>query len=317
MTKRNKQTIYLIVGPTACGKTAVSIEIAKRMDGEIVSADSIQIYRGADIGSSKPTMAERQGITHHMFDVEDLSAPDFSVSKYREMAITCIESILLRGKTPIIVGGTGLYINSLTYPLSFAPSASDDSIRKALLQQEAGEKGYLHRRLSEVDPQSAARLHVNDTKRIVRALEVYQLTGKPFSSFGGDFTALNDNIPYNVHIAGLNILPREELYSRVDVRVDNMMKNGLLNEVRAIHMQGYAHNLPALQGLGYAQLLQYFDGNCTLEEAVEETKRRTRNFAKRQLTWFKRDERIKWYDVSNYQSTETLASDIIKHWGNE
>lgn len=293
-----KLPVGMIVGPTASGKTALSVELAKRLDAEIVSADSIQIYKELDIGSAKPSLAERQGIPHHLIDFVDISDANFSVAEYQKLAASAIEDIAARGKFPIVAGGTGLYINSLTYPLSFTEIPGDKELRATLESLEAREPGSLRLRLQKADPVTAERLHPNDKKRIVRAIEVYELTGKPLSEHGNDFSNSDCKpIPYNPRMIGID-MPREKLYERIERRVDEMMAQGLLDEVCALKKSGCLAEWPSMQGLGYKQLLCYLNGDCDLYEAVERIKRETRHFAKRQLTWFKRDKRIHWLDFT-------------------
>ena len=305
-----KQKLYFIVGPTASGKTATSITLARRMGAEIISADSIQVYRGMDVGSAKPTVDEQAGIAHHMLSVVAPDEPKFSVARFHQMAVDRIEDIFARGKRALVVGGTGLYVNSLTYPLDFTGAAADETIREKYNTLEESTPGSAHKLLQEVDPVSAERLHPNDRKRIIRALEVFELTGKPISENGGGFSALDEaQLPYKPCIAGLT-MPRELLYERIERRVDLMMEQGLLNETEALLQAGYAQDLPAMQGLGYKQLIHYLNGDCTFAQAVEDIKRETRRFAKRQITWFKRDARIRWYDVTAFADSTSLADAI-------
>ncbi|MGN0791982.1 MAG: tRNA (adenosine(37)-N6)-dimethylallyltransferase MiaA [Christensenellales bacterium] len=312
MDNANKIKIGLIVGPTASGKTAASIALAKKLDAEIVSADSIQVYRGMDIGSAKPTMEERQGIPHHLMDAVDIDSPRFSVAEYRRMAGEAIEDIINRGKYPLIVGGTGLYVNSLIYPLNFTTVASDEKLRAKLAALEQAQKGAVYALLKKEDPKAAERLHPNDTKRIIRALEVVRLTGKPIDDHGGDFAnSANAEIPYQPTIIGLT-MPREALYERINLRVDIMLEQGLLDEAKAIYDAGYDASLPALQGLGYKQLFKYFGGEYTLEQTIDAIKLETRRFAKRQLTWFRRDKRIIWFDISDYPDKDALNDAIYR-----
>lgn len=312
MDNANKIKIGLIVGPTASGKTAASIALAKKLDAEIVSADSIQVYRGMDIGSAKPTMEERQGIPHHLMDAVDIDSPRFSVAEYRRMAGEAIEDITNRGKYPLIVGGTGLYVNSLIYPLNFTTVASDEKLRAKLAALEQAQKGAVYALLKKEDPKAAERLHPNDTKRIIRALEVVRLTGKPIDDHGGDFAnSANAEIPYQPTIIGLT-MPREALYERINLRVDIMLEQGLLDEAKAIYDAGYDASLPALQGLGYKQLFKYFGGEYTLEQTIDAIKLETRRFAKRQLTWFRRDKRIIWFDISDYPNKDALNDAIYR-----
>lgn len=300
--------IFVLVGPTACGKTAASILLAKKLNAEIISADSIQVYRGLDIGSAKPTVQERQGVPHYMLDVADVTDKEFSVAEFQRRAAMDIQEISFRGKLPLVVGGTGLYINALTYPLQFTSVPGDPEIRAALRQQEAEEAGALYKRLQQVDPQSAKRLHPNDSKRIIRALEVYEVSGRTLTSYGVDFAnKASAEPPYRATIVGLT-MERAALYERIEQRVDDMMRMGLLNETGRLFEAGYPHTLPALQGLGYKQLLRHLRGETTLKEAVEEIKRETRRFAKRQITWFKRDKRIHWLNTADYENMEALCN---------
>ena len=295
--EHKRRKIACIVGPTAAGKTALSILLAKRLRTEIVSADSVQVYRGLDIGSAKPTLEERQGIPHHLIDCVAVDQPGFSVSQYKEMAGEAIESIWERGRVPLVVGGSGLYVHALTYPLNFA-IPSDPVVRRELeveyapeRQQDAWEK------LRQIDPETANRLHPNDRKRIIRALEVFVCSGKPLSAYGNDFVnAEGREAPYDSILIGLR-MERAALYERIDKRVDCMLEQGLLDEVRRLSSLGLSRRLPALQSIGYRQLLEYLDGQVSYEEAVEHIKQETRRFAKRQISWFKRDKRIIWYDV--------------------
>ena len=316
-TKSSRQRIVCIVGPTACHKTELSIELAKRVGGEIVSADSVQVYYGMDIGSAKPTVEERQGVVHHLIDCLPIDTSEFSVSMYRDMAHKAIDGIILRNHVPIIIGGSGLYVNALTYPLGFA-IPRDDKTRECVSNEYDDNPDRTFQRLQAVDPATANRLHVNDKKRIVRALEVYDYSGKPISAYGGDFQNSAGEQPlYEPMLIGLSMV-RAQLYARINLRVDLMMQSGLLEEAKYIYDMRYDHNLPAMRSIGYQQLFSYFDGNCTLEEAVEQIKLDTRHFAKRQLTWFKSDERISWYDVTEWDDTKSELiqelSDQTNNW---
>lgn len=310
----NKPPIAVLLGPTASGKTALGVAIAKRLGAEIVSADSMQIYRGMDIGSAKPTKEEMGGVAHHLLDVADIDGPKFSAAEYQRLARQAIGSIHDEGKTPLIVGGTGLYISALTSGLDFTETAGDEALRAQLAAQEAQSPGSLHALLQKEDPAAAARLHPHDTKRLIRALEVNRLTGRPMES---DFAAGGaGECLYAPRIVGLT-MPRELLYNRIEKRVDAMLAQGLVAEARGIWARGYDRNLPALQALGYKQLFTHFAGVCSLDEAVEAIKRETRRFAKRQLTWFRRDERIVWLDITEYSSSELLdaACDLLQAEG--
>lgn len=310
-----KNRIFVIVGPTASGKTAVSVKIAEWLNAEIVSADSIQIYRGMDIGSAKPTHDEMCGIRHHMIDIVDID-DDYNVALFRKQAGECIDDIIARGKLPLICGGTGLYVNSLVYPLNFSSAEPSFKRRSELAEIETNAPGTLHLMLNEFDPQTAARLHPNDTKRIIRAIEVYESTGETMSSCGGDFiNERNAEIEYQPIIAGIT-MDRAKLYSRIEHRVDVMMQNGFLNEVKQILNAGFDRSIPALQGLGYKQLIMHLSGECTLDEAVELIKRDTRRFAKRQISWFKRDKRIRWFDADSLVGEE-LTDSIFEYFVSE
>lgn len=292
--------IVCVVGPTACHKTDFSIDLAERVGGEIVSADSVQVYIGMDIGSAKPTFAERRGIWHHMLDCVPIDAPDFSVAQYRQMASQAIEGILSRGRVPILVGGSGLYVSALICPLGFAvPKDEQARMRMDALYEENPQAAL--ESLKNCDPATAARLHVNDRKRIVRALEVYECSGKPLSAYGNDFQNTGGQAaPFEPLMFGLN-MDRRALYERIDRRVDAMFARGLAEEARRIYDKGYARSLPAMQSIGYRQLFSHFDGSCTLDKAAEQIKLDTRHFAKRQLTWFLRDKRINWLDATAFE----------------
>ncbi len=305
-----KEEIYLLVGPTAVGKTDISIQLAKRMNADIISADSIQIYRGLDIGSAKPSMKEREGIAHHMIDVADISDATFSVAKYQEAAFACIADIHARGKRAIVVGGSGLYINALTHPLHFTNIAGNDTLRKELIALEEETPGILHKNLSAADPVTAARLHPNDTKRVLRALEVLKLSGKALSAYEMDFVNTKQaETRYRAKIAGLT-MDRQTLYARIEQRVDGMLENGLLEEVEKLYNAEYSRSLPALNGLGYKQLLRYYHQETDKNSAIEDIKRETRRFAKRQWTWFKRDANIAWFDITPPCERESIVEKI-------
>ena len=297
MEQSKKTPLGIILGPTASGKTALGVQVAKRLGAEIISADSIQIYRGLDIGSAKPTQEEMKGIPHHMLNVVEVDGPKFSVAAYQQQARAIIHGLQQANIFPLVVGGTGLYISGLTSPLNFTETAGDETLRRALQAQEQQQPGSLYAKLQREDPASAQRLHPNDIKRIVRALEVKQLTGKPI---GAAFAqAASAPCPYDLTMVGLT-MPRPLLYARIEHRVDQMLEQGLVEEARSIWEKGLDPALPALQGLGYKQLFAYFAGNYSLEEAVAAIKQETRHFAKRQMTWFRRDARIHWLDITQY-----------------
>ncbi|MBE5802918.1 MAG: tRNA (adenosine(37)-N6)-dimethylallyltransferase MiaA [Clostridiales bacterium] len=299
-----KPTCWVLSGPTASGKTALSIRLAKAHNCEIVCMDSMQIYRRMTIGTAKPTPEEMDGVPHHMIDV---AAPDepFSVARYQEMAEAAMADIISRGRKPLLVGGTGLYLRALRHPMGMGMVAGDDAIREAL-ENEAKEtdgRFRLHRRLSEVDPDAAARLHVNDVRRVVRALEVYQLTGVPFSKQ----PQVEAETPFRYRVATLT-MDREKLYQRIEKRVDMMLEAGLIGEVRALLESGVPADAQAMKGLGYKELVPYLRGECTLDKAVYELKLGTRHYAKRQLTWMRREEDVLWVDSLQPDAYEKLEA---------
>lgn len=286
--------VIIIVGPTASGKTKLSIELAKEINGEIISADSMQIYKYMDVGTAKADAEEMQGIQHYLVD-EVTPDEEFSVARFQEKAYQYIEEILQKGKVPIIAGGTGLYVNSLIHNINFTETTSDWELRERL-KKEAEEKGnqYLHDKLREVDPEAAGKLHVNDVKRVIRALEVYEYTKMPIS-YHQEISRQNPP-RFNYILIGLK-MDRQKLYDRINRRVDIMLEKGLVEEVRKLVQRGYDRNTVAMQGLGYKEILAYFRGEMTLEEAVEIIKMDSRRYAKRQVTWFKRYENIHWVDL--------------------
>lgn len=304
MGKKNR--VICLVGPTASGKTALSIELAKRLKTEIISADSVQVFRGMDIGSAKPTLQERAGIPHHLIDCLDIDTEKYSVSMFRELAVPVLDRLNQEGKIPLVVGGSGLYVSSIVDPLQFAIPV-DAAIRKELEAAYREDRLAVYDLLKQVDPSTAARLHPNDEKRVVRALEVYRCSGKPLSAYGDDFRNEEQReSDYDALMIGL-MIDRELLYERINLRVDMMMQEGLLEEAQRIYLCGYDRRLPAMLSIGYRQLFQYFDGLSTLDEAVALIKQETRRFAKRQMTWFRRDKRIHWI-----KSTGTVTEEILK-----
>lgn len=296
-----KDKVLVLAGPTAVGKTELSIKLAKALNGEIVSTDSMQIYKYMDIGSAKVTKEEMDGVTHHMIDVVNPDEP-FSVADYKEKAEAAMQDILRRGKLPILTGGTGLYINALTCNMNFTESAKDESYRLEL-QSLVEEKGnqYIHDLLREVDPKSADDIHYNNVKRVIRALEVYKDTGKPFSSYnlGEEMYDSKYDIRYFVLTRD-----REELYNRINMRVDIMINKGLLKECTYLKEIGYDATMQSMQGIGYKEVLYYLNGDITLDKAVDMIKQGSRNYAKRQLTWFRRDKRAIMLDRSNISEEE-------------
>ena len=311
---KNKPRVCFIVGPTASGKTDAAVAAALALNGEVISADAIQIYRGLDKGSAKPTPEEMRGVPHHLIDIVDHTDESYNVACFARDAAACIADITARGKTPIVCGGTGLYVNSLVFPLDFTEVKPDASIRERLMAEEEAEPGSLYNRLTEVDPVSARRLHRNDMKRIVRALEVYELTGRSLTDNGGDFlNSRQADIPYEPILAGLE-MDRAKLYDRIGLRVDRMIENGLFEEAEELIKSSDFDPPLSLQAIGYKQFTAYFEGLSTFSETVELIKRDTRRFAKRQISWFKRDGRIRWFNVDSYPDRDSLHADIIEYF---
>jgi tRNA dimethylallyltransferase len=305
-----KEKLVVILGPTACGKTALSLLVAKKLQGEIISGDSMQVYRYMDIGTAKITKDEMQGIPHHLIDILEPDQP-YSVADFQKMARRLITEINSRGKLPIIVGGTGLYISSVIDSYLFtAQSAQDMEFRKRQKKLYAAEgAGELYSRLQVIDPQAAAKIHPHDAHRLIRALEVYEKTGRPISQLQKESQAL-PKPDYLLSVIGLT-LERKKLYQRIEQRVDMMIKMGLKEEVASLLAAGYDPQSQAMQGLGYRQIARFLLGQTDEEIAVSDLKRDTRHFAKRQFTWFRRDERIKWFDIDDYQDMTSVAQDAI------
>lgn len=293
MTNNELKPLVILVGPTAVGKTAASIGLAKALNGEIISGDSMQIFRGLDIGTAKITKEEMQGVPHHLIDIKE-PWETFSVAEFKRLADEAIADIHDRGKLPIIVGGTGFYINSVLYEYHFGEADTDEAYR-AELEQYAETHGNeaLWNILQEKDPDSAAKLHSNDTKRVIRALEVLHVTGIPASE--RQSTVDKQTMRYNAVYIALN-MPREVLYDRINRRVDIMIQDGLEAEVRTALANGVAQDALSMTSIGYRQMIQYFNEEISFDRAVELIKRDTRHFAKRQLTWFRHDPNIQWVD---------------------
>lgn len=285
-----KPKLFCVVGPTASGKTDYAIELAKALDGEVVSCDSMQIYRGMDIGTAKPTKEEMQGIPHHMLDFVD-PAESYSVADFVRDARICIQDILQRGRVPILCGGTGLYVDSVLNQIEFAPKVQDEAYREALkkmAEQEGAEAVY--RLLQTADPRAADKIHPNNVKRVIRALEIIKTTGLTKSE--ADRQAKKEPV-YDAEIYGMQ-MERERLYDRINLRVDRMMERGLLAEVDGLLRRGIPKTATSMQAIGYKELAAYRRGEMTLEEAVETVKRESRRYAKRQMTWFRRNPDIQW-----------------------
>lgn len=305
----DKQSILIIAGPTAVGKTDASLLLAQELGGEIVSADSMQIYRGMDIGTAKPTPEQRSLVYHHMIDIVDPSQP-YSVGDYLRDARTAIDGILSAGGVPIVAGGTGMYIRALTRGLFYGPPA-DMELRGRLLQREAAEgPGVLYAELSRTDVDAAVKIHPNDLRRTVRALEVFTLKKRPISDFQQEH-AFRDS-PYRFKLVFLT-RDRKELYSRIDRRVDRMVAEGFELEVRGLYDRGCSEDLPSMQGLGYKHFMDYFKGRTSLEDAIILLKRDTRRYAKRQFTWFRREPQAVWIDITGIGETRKIVARIKKN----
>ncbi len=303
-----KKPLIVLTGPTAVGKTKLSIALAKAVNGEIISADSMQVYKYMDIGSAKIREEEMQGIRHYLVD-ELLPEEEFHIVRFQQMAKAAMEEIYAKGKIPILVGGTGFYIQAVTRDIDFTEAEQDDGYRKEL-EALASEKGneYLHRMLEEVDPKSAKEIHANNVKRVIRALEFYHQNHTPISSHNQE--QKEHTSPYNLAYFVLNA-PRELLYERIDKRVDEMLEEGLVDEVRRLKEMGYHKGMVSMQGLGYKEILSYLEGEYPLEEAVRILKRDTRHFAKRQLTWFRREPEVTWVNKDEFDYDEPKALEYM------
>jgi tRNA dimethylallyltransferase len=289
--------LVVLTGPTAVGKTKLSIALAKAINGEIISADSMQVYRHMDIGSAKIRPEEMDGVPHYLVDVLE-PEEEFHIVRFQEMAHSAMKEIYAKGKIPILVGGTGFYIQAITRDIDFTQAEQEDGYRQELeaLAKEQGAH-VLHEMLMQVDPVSAKEIHENNIKRVIRALEFYHQNQSPISSHNEE--QKTRTTPYNLAYFVLNA-PRELLYKRIDARVDEMLSDGLLDEVRHLKDMGYHRGMVSMQGLGYKEILAYLDGEYPLEEAIRILKRDTRHFAKRQLTWFRREEDVLWINKEDY-----------------
>lgn len=300
-----KKTCWILTGPTASGKTSLSIRLAKAHHCEIICMDSMQIYKGMDIGTAKPTAAEMDGIPHHMLDVV-APTESFSVAEYQQRAEAVVDDIFARGKQPLFVGGTGLYLRALRHPMAMGQVSGDQALRDELeaIADTPGGKERLHAELEAVDPVTAARLHLNDVRRVVRALEVYRLTGTPFSQQ----PHVEEEPPFHYRVATLN-MDRAILYDRIEQRVDIMLRDGLIEEVRALLASGVPEDAQAVKGLGYKEIIPFLKGEWSLDKAVYELKKGTRHYAKRQLTWMRREEDVLWVEA-----LESNAYDALEAW---
>ena len=316
----NKIPVIAVVGPTASGKTSLSIEIAKRFGGQVVSADSMQIYEKMNIATAKPTESEMQGIPHHLIGFQPIDKK-FSVAEYVQLANECIHKIHNAGDLPVIAGGTGLYIDSLLQNIQFSKEEGNEEIRQELttLFDEKGAE-YMLDWLREIDSETASRLHLNDKSRIIRALEIYKLTGKTLTE--QKVLSRLEETPYDVLYIGINYRDRNVLYDRINLRVDLMIENGLLEEAEEFY--NISQDKTACQAIGYKELAPYFRGDATLEDCVEKLKLETRHYAKRQLTWFRKNENVNWVYPDDYENTQemyiqvfSMINDFLRRYKNE
>lgn len=307
----DKKPLAVIVGPTASGKTKVSISLAKMINTEIISTDSMLIYRYMDIGTAKPSLLERENVPHHLIDILE-PWHKFSVAQYQKIALNVIDDMHDRECFPLLVGGTGLYVNSVIYPMSFTDAGYDPALRLSIME-DAKKHGaqYLHERLRNIDPIKADTINPNDLKRIIRALEVYQMTGKPMSLYSQD--NFRDAPKFRLALVGLD-MNRSKLYQNIERRVDKMFEDGLIDEVKKLKEMGCNESMQSMQALGYKQALDYLEGSMSLSETIDLIKRNTRRYAKRQLTWFRRDKRIHWINTDDFGSAEEIAKEIAQQF---
>ncbi len=314
MLNQSKPRVLAVAGPTASGKTWLGVQLAKIYDGEVISADSMQIYKGMDIASAKPTKEEMQGIPHHLIDFLDRDI-SFSAADYVRLAKEKIAEVLSRGKLPIIVGGTGLYVDSLLENVKFSDGGSDEKYRKELYDF-AGKEGNeaLYARLLEADPEAAETIHPNNLVRVVRALEVIHVTGRKFSELKKESRLVES--PYDSLIIGLNFENRQNLYDRIDLRVDEMMKNGLLEEAEELWRQGSMKT--AANAIGFKEFIPFFENQMSVEACIDKIKQETRRYAKRQLTWFRKNQRIQWIILGEFDKKNEILEKskkcIANYW---
>lgn len=304
-----KQPLIILTGPTAVGKTALSIGLAKAIGGEIISADSMQVYRGMDIGTAKIHPEEMQGVPHHLIDI--LSPQEaFHVADFQKRCKRCMQEIYGRGRIPILVGGTGFYIQAVLYDIAFQETAAEEGYRQQL-EQEARTQGAaaLHQKLAAVDPESARQIHPNNIKRVIRALEYYQQTGKPISEHNQE--ERQKSSPYHFAYYVLN-LPRDILYERINKRVEQMRQEGLEEEVRRLLQEGCEPSMVSMQGLGYKEMIAALQGEISVEEAYAKIKQETRHFAKRQLTWFRRERDVIWIQKEQFADETAILDFCVK-----
>lgn len=307
-TEENKIPLLVVTGPTASGKTALGVALAKEYDGEVVSADSMQIYKGLNIATAKPTEEEMEGVPHHLMGIVDMGT-SFSTADYVRLAKEKISEIRARGRLPILVGGTGLYINSLIDNITFDSAETDGSVR-IRLTKEAEELGAeeMHRRLSEIDPETAEAVPPQNIVRVIRAIEIYELTGMKFSDYKKANKGMDSD--YNVCMIGLGFKDREKLYDRINLRVTAMAENGMIEECRAVYETGGLRT--ACQAIGYKELIPYFRGEAEIDECLDKIRQSSRRYAKRQLTWFRRDDRICWIYVDEFDNFYEIIKNCKK-----
>lgn len=308
MSENVKKPLVILTGPTAVGKTEISIKLAKAINGEIISADSIQVYKHFDIGSAKVTKEEMDGVKHYLIDVLE---PDeeFNIYVFKKLAMEAMEEIYAKGKIPIIAGGTGFYIQALLYDVEFSEEEGDKTYRH-MLEKKAEIEGVtsIHNMLKEIDPEAAKEIHENNLKRVIRALEYYNETGMRISEHNKE--QRQKESPYNFKYYVLN-MDREKLYNRINMRVDIMVENGLIDEVTKLKEMGYGKELNSMQGIGYKEIRDYVDGVYDLDTAIETLKKNTRNFAKRQITWFKREKEVVWLNHEEFHNDKEKILDYI------
>ncbi|MEG1929595.1 MAG: tRNA (adenosine(37)-N6)-dimethylallyltransferase MiaA [Anaerovorax sp.] len=302
------EKILIIVGPTAVGKTKYAIEAGKQLHGEIISADSMQLYQHLDIGSAKPTATELAQVKHYLVDAIDPAA-DFSAAQYQRLAKEAIAQVLAKGKLPIVSGGTGLYINSIIYQMDFSTQPKDTAYREALEREaQIFGKEYVHNLLKEKDAQAAQRIHPNNLRKVIRALEVLESTNVGIKEFKQSFVK---NAEYEYRLIGLN-RDREQLYGRIDARVDQLINMGLVEEVTSLLNRGLSEKNSSMKGIGYKEIIGHLKGEYDLEQAIYLVKKNSRNYAKRQLTWFRRYADIEWFQISAYSSEEVALEEFLK-----
>lgn len=302
---KQKEKLVVLIGPTAVGKTASSIYLAKKFNGEIISGDSMQIYKSMDIGTAKITEEEREGIPHHLIDIRE-PEENFSAAEFQELVRKKISEIHSRGKLPMIVGGTGLYIQSVIYDYQFTETPGDEEYRRKL-EKEAEDYGNqeVHQRLQTVDPKAAGSIHPNNIRRVIRALEIHHCTGKTMSEYQ---ESQNNELLYDVALVGLT-MDRELLYSRIDSRVEIMLEQGLIQEVKALFDKGLK-DVQSIQAIGYKEIYEFLEGKVTLDDAVENLKQNSRRYAKRQLTWFRNKMDVEWFDMSSTREKNKKIEEI-------